>query len=135
MNKPTKHISSDDYEVKERWYLNGKIHREDGPAYTSWIEGGQILYKRIWMQNDEYHREDGPAGIYYNDDGNIDSEVWYINGECHKLDGPAWIGYENGKIYNTQYWIRGLLYSKEEWEQNPEVLEHTMNQLINKELL
>ena len=37
------------------WYLNGNLHREDGPA-VEWADGG---YE--WWLNGEPHRVDGPA--------------------------------------------------------------------------
>ena len=51
------------------WYLNGKIHREDGPAIESY-DGS-----RYWYLNGKYHREDGPAVESY--EGN---RYWYLNG-------------------------------------------------------
>ena len=52
------------------WYLNGKWHREDGPA-CEYSSGG-----KAWYLNGERHREDGPAIEY--SDGN---KEWYLNGE------------------------------------------------------
>ena len=49
------------------WYLNGKLHREDGPA-CDYIYGD-----KCWYLNGKLHREDGPA-IEYN--GN---KFWYLN--------------------------------------------------------
>ena len=60
------------------WYLNGKLHREDGPA----IEYGDGTKK--WYLNDTLHREDGPA-IEFNDG----TKKWFSNGELHREDGPA----------------------------------------------
>ena len=63
------------YEVKvyddgdREWYLNGKLHREDGPA-IEWANGD-----KSWYLNDERHREDGPAIEWV--DG---SKYWYLNG-------------------------------------------------------
>lgn len=37
------------------WFLNGKQHREDGPA-IEWYNGD-----KSWYLNDQLHREDGPA--------------------------------------------------------------------------
>jgi hypothetical protein len=37
------------------WYLNGKYHREDGPA-CEYYNGD-----RYWFLNGNLHREDGPA--------------------------------------------------------------------------
>ena len=52
------------------WYLNGKYHREDGPAVIG-ANGYQY-----WYLNDQLHREDGPAIIHANGD-----QYWYLNGK------------------------------------------------------
>ena len=62
-------VKVNDYGNKE-WYLNGKVHREKGPAVE-----GEDGYK-AWFLNGKLHREDGPAieGINgYKD--------WYLNGK------------------------------------------------------
>ena len=65
MNKPECKI--DKYETKE-WRLNGKIHREDGPA-IEWANG-----HKSWYLNGNCHREDGPA--IECPDGTI---YWFLN--------------------------------------------------------
>jgi hypothetical protein len=72
----------------QRWWKDGNLHREDGPAYIN-SDGTQI-----WYKDDKRHREDGPAIIY--PDG---SQMWYKDGNLHREDGPAVIR-PNG----TQYW-------------------------------
>jgi hypothetical protein len=52
------------------WTLNGKYHREDGPA-VEWTDGS-----KEWWINGEYHREDGPAIEYPNG-----TKQWYLNGK------------------------------------------------------
>ena len=52
------------------WYLNDKLHREDGPAYED-ANG----YK-YWYINNKLHREDGPAV-----EGTDGYKEWYINGK------------------------------------------------------
>ena len=69
------------------WYLNDKIHREDGPA-VEWADG-----TKFWYLNGKLHREDGPALEYA--DG---TKYWYLNGEFHREDGPA-LEYANGDKY------------------------------------
>ena len=54
----------------KHWYLNGKRHREDGPA-IEWADGD-----KSWWLNDKLHREDGPAIEWAN--GN---KCWFLNGE------------------------------------------------------
>jgi hypothetical protein len=72
----------------KEWRLNGKIHREDGPAII-FPDGRQY-----WYLNDTCHREDGPAYI-----GPNGSHSWFLNGNIHREDGPAYMG-ANG----TQRW-------------------------------
>jgi hypothetical protein len=50
------------------WYLNGKPHREDGPA-TEYANGD-----KRWYRNGKLHREGGPAVEYVNGD-----KRWYLN--------------------------------------------------------
>ena len=57
----------DEYGNK-RWYLNGLLHREDGPA-VEYLTG-----TKVWYLNGKYHREDGPAVEYA--DGN---KEWWLN--------------------------------------------------------
>jgi len=67
MNKPACTIHSSG--IKE-WYLNGKYHREDGPA----IEHPNG--KKEWLLNGMYHREDGPAVEHPNG-----TKCWFLNGK------------------------------------------------------
>jgi hypothetical protein len=52
------------------YYLNGKIHREDGPA----IE--RVNGDKEWYLNDKLHRENGPAVEFANGE-----KWWFLNGE------------------------------------------------------
>ena len=52
----------------KEWFLNGKLHREDGPA-IEYASG-----TKFWYLNGKRHREDGPAIEYSS--GN---KVWYLN--------------------------------------------------------
>ena len=67
MNKPECKVCSGG--IKE-WYLNGKFHREGGPAIEH--PGG---YKE-WYLNGKWSREDGPA--IECPDG---TKQWYLNDE------------------------------------------------------
>ena len=52
------------------WLLNGKLHREDGPA-VEYADGS-----KSWYINGKCHREDGPA-IEWSDG----TKEWYVDGE------------------------------------------------------
>jgi hypothetical protein len=67
------------------YYLNGNIHRTDGPA-CEYANGN-----KEWFLNGEYHREDGPAVEYAND-----RKEWYLNGKCYGSDND----------YTNESWIR-----------------------------
>lgn len=59
------------------YLLNGKRHREDGPAA---IKPGGAWF---WLRHGKYHREDGPAIIYLGDH-NQWIKHWYLNGELYR---------------------------------------------------
>jgi hypothetical protein len=97
----------------EAWYRNGKLHREDGPAYTSrcghqewWLDGrlhredGPAVVLSCggeeWWFNNRPHREGGPAIIHPN--GVFE---WYRHGKHHRDDGPAII-----RADGTEEWWR-----------------------------
>jgi hypothetical protein len=52
------------------WYLNDKLHREDGPA-IEYANGD-----KSWYLNGKYHRTDGPAV-----ERAIGTKRWYLNGD------------------------------------------------------
>jgi hypothetical protein len=60
------------------WRVEGKLHREDGPAVEYTDGGGE------WWIHGINHREGGPAAVFC--DG---SWAWYRDGRLHRLDGPA----------------------------------------------
>ena len=60
----------------QRWYKDGKYHREDGPAVilTSGTE--------FWYKDGRRHREDGPASIFGDGD-----QYWYKNDVRYTFEG------------------------------------------------
>ena len=92
LQQPT--MTVDKYGTK-RWQLNGKLHREDGPAFEG--EDGN----KEWYLHGKCHREVGPAIEYAN--GN---KAWYLHGMLHREDGPA---VENVNGY-TSWWLNNKKY-------------------------
>ena len=82
MEKPTPNI---DDNGTVGWSVNGKLHREDGPA-LEYLNG-----RKEWWLDGKIHREDGPAVITP-----IGSLYWYLNHRCVPL---VWIE-ENIKDQN-----------------------------------
>jgi hypothetical protein len=54
----------------KEWFLNGELHREDGPAVE--CASGD----KEWWLNDKLHREDGPAVEY-----SSGAKEWFLNNE------------------------------------------------------
>lgn len=61
----------------KEWHVNGQSHREDGPA-IEWSDGG-----KEWWKNGKRHRKDGPAVAY--PDG---TKIWYLEGVLMKIQNP-----------------------------------------------
>lgn len=95
---------------RRQWWLNGKWHREDGPAVE--LENGT----RQWYLNDQRHREVEPAYEYA--DG---SREWWLNGGLHREDGPA-IEWVEG---TREWWLKGKQLSKEAYKEVMELLDGT----------
>ena len=74
------------------WFIDGKYHRENGPA----IESGDG--PKQWYIHGMRHCKDGPAYI-----GKFETK-WYQYDLLHREDGPA-IEYANGM---KGYYIHGL---------------------------
>ena len=92
MYQPTMTVDKNGNKI---WMLNGKRHREDGPA-VEYADG----YK-VWYLNDKLHREDGPA--YEGVDG---TKAWFLHGKCHREDGPA-VEWVDG---DKEWWLHGRIY-------------------------
>ena len=94
------------------WKLNGKLHREGGPAVI-WASGDQQ-----WYLNGKRHRTDGAARIWNG------TQEWYLNHKLHREGGPAVI-----RANGTQEWyLNGRQLTESEWHtacghllQNPDI--------------
>ena len=60
------------------WFVDGKRHRIDGPAFE-WPDG----HKEWWVDG-KLHRIDGPAIEHTNG-----SKEWWLNDKRHRVDGPV----------------------------------------------
>ena len=84
------------------WYLNGKFHREDGPA----IELASC--DKYWYLNGKTHREEGPAIEYANGD-----KHWYLNDKLHREDGPA-VESANG---DKRWYLNGIELTQKQFNE------------------
>lgn len=93
-------------EKAEMYTVDGKLHRDDGPAYIL-KKSGNIVYTS-WNIYGVSHRVDGPAIENFDEHGNIIVEEWKYNGKFHRDNGPARIGYhKNTRIKWEEWWEHG----------------------------
>ena len=98
------------------WYLDGKRHREDGPA-VEYTNGD-----KEWWMNGKLHRTDGPTiefangdkmfcsfdGKHYVEFANGNKE-WRVNGKLHRTDGAAIENLDGSK----KWYLDGVEYTEE----------------------
>lgn len=82
-----------------RWYLNDKLHRDDGPAVVWTFDGMEC-----WYKHGKKHRDDGPAEVWHGK-----HKMWYKDGLIHREDGPA-IEYADG---TKDWYLNGKLIKEE----------------------
>jgi antitoxin component YwqK of YwqJK toxin-antitoxin module len=62
----------------QSWYLNGKGHNEEGPAWIRYYEDGNVCYQ-TWYLNEKLHNEEGPAHTAYYKNGKTKNRQWFLN--------------------------------------------------------
>lgn len=85
----------------KKYYKFGNLHRTNGPA---------VEYKtgvKSWYQGGVLHRKKGPAVEFPNGE-----KLFYSYGLLHNEKGPA-----KECLYGNYYYLYGLEYSKEKWEE------------------
>ena len=86
------------------YMLDGKCHREDGPA-VQYINGDCE-----WWYDGMVHREGGPA-IEFSDG----ERQWFFHDKRHRIDGPA-VEYEDGRWDWYYFGSKVDCQSQEEFE-------------------
>lgn len=87
-------------ETGREWYSDGRLHREDGPAF----EGNDGVKK--WYRNGLLHRVGGAAEIYPQG-----ARAWLQDGLLHRTDGPA-LSYGGG---SNCWYVRGRQFTRDEF--------------------
>jgi antitoxin component YwqK of YwqJK toxin-antitoxin module len=77
-----------------------------GSSVNYYYPNGSIEMENFFL-NGILHREDGPAKIMYNPDGSIYFEYFYLGGLKHRKDGPAIISHVKDSICEEAFYING----------------------------
>lgn len=85
----------------EIYYLNGKQHREDGPAYVGWYDNGMIESEYFHI-NGNLHRENGPSAIEWSMTGRKIRQAYYFNGVEIKSEWFAQLGKDIIKDFTNE---------------------------------
>ena len=109
----------------ERWYLDKKLHREDGPAIVS-------KEHAVWYLHGKIHREDGPAvqgpngvemwfkhGKRHREGGfavkrECGAMEWWVDGNRHREDGPA---IDDFVVGFKAWYLNGEEMTENEWKE------------------
>jgi hypothetical protein len=83
----------------ERWELDDKLHRDDGPALIT-PEG------KSWYRHGQLHRDGGPAVEMAHG-----TKKWFQNDVLHRDDGPA---IDTGKPGTSRWFVRGVELTPEQ---------------------
>ena len=91
----------------QEWFIDGKRHRDDGPAFI------MSDYKE-WWQYGKLHRSNAPAIVW--EQGNQQS--WFYFGQLHCLEGPA-----IRKCHHIEWWIFGKSITTNviQWQQQIDI--------------
>jgi len=95
------------FHTEERYYRDGKLHRENGPAYVYRHADGTTVER--YFRDGKRHREDGAAVVEHYAGGKT-IEEYYRDGKPHREDGPAIVRHgadgssrDDGSIYEAYY--------------------------------
>lgn len=114
-----------------KYYVDGVLHREGGPAVVKYYEDGRVKRKEYYTSGKLHNRVGGPAVIEYYENGNVKCEEYYDDGELHRADGPAVIKYyEDGKIKEESYYFKGKCHRTD----GPAIISYNPDGSIEEEI-
>lgn len=97
-----------------RYYRNGKLHRDDGPAWIYQKQPGRLTHR--YYQYGKMHRNDGPAECTFDKETmEMVRYEYYVKGRMHCITGPA--DWNNGGWYS--WWFKGMCLGRDKqgfWE-------------------
>lgn len=95
--------------ISEKWYKDGKLHRNDGPALITYGKSSKPIYEK-WYKDGQLHRTDAPALIMYGKSGKPILEEYYQNGKLLNPNGAHIKKYNFGQLIHEEYQLDRKLH-------------------------
>lgn len=100
--------------IEAKYYRNGRLHRDGGPALVEQDANGSIVEQHFYRFG-ELHRENGPATFWRLGDGST-VEQYFQDGKLHRRDGPAIVTRYPDGSRKVNYYLYGQPFSKREYD-------------------
>jgi hypothetical protein len=91
------------------WYINGVLHRENGPACVVTCSSTR---DEVWYSHGLIHRTGGPAITRTSFD--CKCERWYKRDKCHNLKGPSVVITRANRVRSVEYFVDGRQVTEDE---------------------
>jgi hypothetical protein len=104
------YIHADQSYITEKYYWNGHLHREDGPAERWWNRDTGKPFREVYWWHDQVHRDpsEGPASrVFYQ--GVVEYEKFCLRGKIYRdpSEGPSRIWRDaQGNICRVRHSVR-----------------------------
>lgn len=115
----------------DEYYVGGKLHRENGPAFVEYYNNGSIKSQSYYIKGKLNRKDNGQTIIDYHINGNKRRECYCLNSIIYRKVGPAVIEYFfNGSKKCEKYKIHD---SKFHCMSGPELIEYSVDgKVINE---
>lgn len=97
-------------------YYDYVYHNTDGPAHVGVHKNGNVSYRTWFLNGTEHNNLNQPSYLQYSPDGDLEWEEYKVNGKLHRTNGPALQKFTPAYESITEYWINGVEYTKEEYD-------------------
>lgn len=103
------------HKTEEIWCIDGKRHKIDGPALVRYFPSGHIWLEEWYFENKEHREENKMSSCQWYENGKLHIQGWSVHGKWHRTDGPAFIVYDedDGSIIKQSWWIEDVQVDKE----------------------
>jgi antitoxin component YwqK of YwqJK toxin-antitoxin module len=97
-----------DHILFKKYFVNGELHNEFGPAMISYFRRGKVLRKEYYQNGKMFRENKLPNREVFDKRGELNISSWHnSNGFLHNLYGPSKIK----RSYNVEWHKDGRMYN------------------------